>query len=123
MGAPNPAAMPIATSPMPSACGRSLGLTEVDREVLPPTMRKFQPRPSNTSSAISAIPLCSSMTTRPTPKEPRRTNPTAGTASGPIRSASQPEIGEGTNMPATCIEIALGAKAVDRRVVSRLRLG
>jgi hypothetical protein len=87
--------MPIATSPMPSACGRSLGLTEVDREVLPPTMRKFQPRPSNTSNAHQCDSTLLVDDHAADAKEPRRTNPTAATASGPIRSASQPEIGEG----------------------------
>src|SRR4029450_11237151 len=56
IGAPAPAARPIAPSPIPSAFWRTAGGTDATSMVLPPTTPAFQPIPSRTSTAVNAGP-------------------------------------------------------------------
>src|SRR3712207_2449181 len=91
----------MATSPSPSTFGRTLAGTEAASSVLPPTTPKFYPIPSIVSIAIIEYVPPVSEETPAMPDATSRAKPAATTGAGPVLSATQPDIGDGANIPVT----------------------
>jgi hypothetical protein len=97
---PEAAAAPMLTSPQPSRRGRSDSGTSAVSSTLPDTSARFQPAPSSTSPAASRTGVAAAAA-RPQARASVAPDSRA-TRAAPMRSVSQPLIGEGRNMPAMC---------------------